>query len=1002
MRSSSAKLVRGPTRFPRKSICAVALLVLASVFHAGAQTSTQASYYKPFTFFRVIATEHFDIIFPKESEPSARLLATYADNIYDQVSALLGIEVPSRIPVTLAPHTDMFNGYMNPITRPHIVLFDTPMDLEWTNFADSLESLFLHELTHAISLSSRNRSYQNLNRVFGMWASPTLINTPQFMVEGVTVSFESLSGFGRANDPLIKQQLRQALHENKFATPFQASGVYDFPGQSGIWYEYGGLFSAWLQQTYGMEKYAELWQAMGGDSWFSFFVYRSGYYRIFKNVYGIDFMDAWNAFSASLALDGLEENSEELLPKQYRFLSEKGHFIDGVAAGGNSVYAIDRSERKLRIYDTRTGKVRTRNIGAVAAYDLDVDASGANLLVSGYTLVGERYFAIATEHRANTGWRTGRKIRGLYKARYFRDGVIGIRSELHNTNIVYEDFNGKSEILFRGNEKLLFSGPQAVDDERIAFIAAREGVRELWLYNYVSRELFRLEDASGGSKTGSSETGGAGNGEYWRYMRNLGVSEGKLFFSHNADDRMYKLAVIDLSTMEAVFSERDFSGGVFNPVSLDGTVYYRGSFFSRDGLLRFPEAATALSGNRRTLRLAPLQEPVSHIAGAEKIQNIALGENAQTEPPIADAEEVQNSSEALQTKPYFGLKYMNPFLFWVPLPLLRIDPSFSLDGAGLISVMVDATDRNVVQIMAYADIPYRMAMVESFSWQNTSLGFPLTLEVSDKVITSEETPYRDTRGTLSGSVLWSTGRWFQELSLGGLYARIADDDGGSSAYEWEESGSAFALFAGFAFTNRLRRQYELFGTGLYFGFRGISVANNFEPRIDGIFQASAETRFPISLSLYGAYDQQGMNVHGVSRRYGAPLFAKTASTEYSPGASNLTWLAGGEAALGLFSLEIQRNLSHIYFNRFFGTLALRNVLYDGKDNPDAEGIAIDDMRLAQSAILKLNLVFSAIPLKQVPFFIEPNIWGAWKFSNTITGREPATWWYASVGVDVRF
>jgi len=996
-------------RCDRGAICVLALLVCASVFHAGAQTSTQASYHKPFTFFRVIATEHFDIIFPKESEPSARLLATYADRIYDQVSALLGIEVPSRIPVTLAPHTDMFNGYMNPITRPHIVLFDTPMDLEWTNFADSLESLFLHELTHAISLSSRSRSYRTINRIFGTWASPTLINTPQFMVEGVTVSFESLSGFGRANDPLIKQKLRQALHENKFATPFQASGVYDSPGQSGIWYEYGGLFSAWLQQHYGMEKYAELWQVMGGDSRFSFFVYRSGYYRIFKNVYGIDFMDAWNAFSDSLALDNLEENSGELLPKQYRFFSEKSNFIDGVAAGGNSVYAIDRSERKLRVYDTRTGKVRTRNIGAVAAYDLDVDASGTNLLVSGYTLVGERYFAIATEHRASTGWKTGRSIRGLYKARYFRDGVIGIRSELHNTCVVYEDFNGKSEILFRGNEKLVFSGPQAVDDERIAFIAAREGVRELWLYNYVSRELFRVEDASGGSKTGSSETGGTGNGEYWRYMRNLGVSEGNLFFSHNADDRMYKLAVIDLATMEAVFSNRDFSGGVFNPVSLDGAVYYRGSFFSRDGLLRFPEATNALSGIRRTLRLTPLQEPdivrgenaqtEPHIAGAEEMQTIAREENAQAE--LSGGTE-PSTSEAVQTKPYLGLKYMNPFLFWVPLPLFRIDPEFSLDGAGLISVMVDATDRNVIQITAYADIPYRMAMVESFSWQNTSLGFPLTLAFSDKVITTEETPYRDTRGTLSGSVLWSTGRWFQEFSLGGLYARVADDDGRLSAYEWEESGNAFALFAGFAFTNRMRRQYELFGSGLYFGFRGISVANNFEPRIDGIFQASAETRFPISLSLYGAYDQQGMNVHGVSRRYGAPLFVKTASTEYSPGASNLTWLAGGEAALGLFSFEIQRNLSHIYFNRFFGTLALRNVLYDGKDNSDAEGIAINDMRLAQSAILKFNLVFSAIPLKQVPFFIEPNIWGAWKFSNTITGKDPATWWYANVGVDVRF
>jgi len=987
-----------------KSICVAALLVWGSVFHAGAQAKTVASYHKPFTFFRVIATGHFDIIFPKESEPSARLLATYADNIYDQVSALLGIEVPSRIPVIFAPHMDMFNGYMNPIPRPHIVLFDTPMDLEWTNFADSLESLFLHELTHAVSLSSRSRFYRGLNRVFGTWASPTLINTPQFMVEGITVSFESLTGFGRANDPLIKQKLRQALYEEKFATPFQASGVYDFPGQNGIWYEYGGLFSAWLQQNYGMEKYAELWQAMGGDSGFSFFVYRSGYYRLFKKVYGIDFLDAWKTFSASLALDGLEENPQELLPKQYRFFSEKSRFIDGVAAGGNSVYAIDSGERKLRVYDTRTGKVRTRNIGAVAAYDLDVSADGANVLVSGYNLAGERYFAAVTEHGADTGWKTGRTIRGLYKARYFRDGVIGIRSELHNTCVVYEDFYGKHEVLFRGNEKLLFSGPQAVDDERIAFIAAREGIRELWLYNYVSRELFRVEDSTGGSETG--------NGEYWRYMRSLGVSEGKLFFSHNADDRMYKLAVIDMAAMEAVFSSKDFSGGVFNPVSVNGAVYYRGSFFSRDGLLRFPEATNALSGKRRALRLAPLHDP----APEGKPQNIVRSETARTEPHTADeslnivrgeSEQTDqpgwtepSGSEVWQTKPYITLRYMNPFQFWLPLPLLRFDTNFSLDGAGLISVMVDPTDRNVIRLMAFADIAYRMAMVDSFSWQNTSMGFPLTLEFSDKVIASGDTPYRDTRGSLSGSLLWNMGRWFQDFSLGGLYACTADDNGGPSAYEWEETNNVFAIFTGFAFSNRQRRLYELFGTGLYFGFRGISVVDSFEPRLDGIFSASVETRFPLRINFYGAYDQQGMNLHGVSRRYGEPLFAKTASTEYSDGASDLTWLAGGEAALGLFSFEIQRNLSHFYFNRFFGSLAIRSVLYDSKDNPDAEGIAIDNMRLAQSAVLKFNLVSSIIPLKQVPFFIEPNIWGAWKFSNTITGKGFP--WYASAGVEIRF
>ena len=234
----------------------IILLVFASV-------PAEAQLFKPFTSFRVIKTEHFDIIFPKESEASARILASYADSVYEEISSLLGIKLPCRIPVTFAPHTDRFNGYFRPIPGPGIVLFDTPMDLEWTTFDNSLKGLFIHELVHAVSLNSREGFYRPLYHVFGSWASPAFFNAPPFMVEGVTISFESLSGFGRANDLLIKQKLRQAIHEGKFLTPFQTAGVYDLPGQPGAWYDYGGLFSAWLQHQYGMEKYAELWQRMG-------------------------------------------------------------------------------------------------------------------------------------------------------------------------------------------------------------------------------------------------------------------------------------------------------------------------------------------------------------------------------------------------------------------------------------------------------------------------------------------------------------------------------------------------------------------------------------------------------------------------------------------------------------------------------------------------------------------------------------------------------------------
>jgi len=929
----------------RKLFILPALFVFVSV-----SVFAQNALFKPFTSFRVIQTEHFDIIFPKESDESARLLASNADRVYDHVSSLLGIEVRGRIPVTLTPHTDLFNGYYMPIFN-HIMLFDTPMDIEWTNFENNLEKLFLHELTHAVSMNTRSPSYEFWHRIFGGIYTPALWTAPQFMVEGVTVSFESLDGTGRANDPRTKQYLRQAVYENKFLTPFQASGVYDrsISSGSGYWYEYGGLFSAWLQQNYGIEKYSQLWREMGRDGKFSFFVYRSGFYSIFKKVYGVDFLDEWKKFGDSFALDGLETNEYELSPKKYSYFSEREYFIRSLAARGNKLYFIESSEAKIGVYDTLTGKTQAFN-AASGIYDIDVSIDGKNMLLSGYRYIEDRAIAVVTEHKTANGWKTGRTINGLYKARYFRDGVIGIRSVLHNNCIVYEKFDGKSEVLFMGNETLMFSGPQVLDDERIVFIALREGKRELWLFNYISRELFKIENTQD-------------DNEYWAYMRDLNVSEGKLFFGYNSDDRMYKLGMIDLDTMQAVFSGRDFSGGVLSPVSADGAVYYLAAFVSRNSLMRFPETADSLSGNKVNLRLTKLD-----------YQNYKIA----SEPPYTGA-----------SKPYIGLRYTNPFKFWFPMPLIRANENafFRLDGVGIFSLMQDPIDMNSISFMVYADVHYKMAMIDQFQWQNTGMGSPLTLTLSDKVIESEDDTSRYTKADLTGSINWAGDQWNNQVSFGGGYYRTAGLQDGKSAYEWEETESGFFAQTGFHFSYRR----------LSLQFSGASPVNSFNPRLDMVFSASTKTRFPLSLTLFGAYDKNGMDLHGVSSIFGETIIDEFVLKEYPKHSGlELFWLGGGEIGVGLFSFEIQKNLSHLYYNRFFGSLSVRNQIYDSGGHPDAEGIRINNLHLAQSLGLKIGIKISFFPLIKTPLSLEPFVLGTWNFSNAIRGK--GSLWSVRLGV----
>jgi len=940
-------------------------------------TAANAQLFKPFVPFRVIKTEHFDIVFPKESEPSARLLATYADSLYKDVSSILGIEVRERIPVTLAPHTDMFNGYYSHMSYPHIVLYDTPMDIEWTVYEDNLKGLFLHELVHAVTINTGDAFFQFLRRVFGYWASPAFWTAPLFMIEGATVSFESLSGFGRANDPLIKQKLRQAIYEDKFLTPFQVSGVYDLPNQSGVYYQYGGLFSYWLQKEYGIEQYSELWRAMGRskDTNFSFLVYRSFFYDAFRKVYGIEIMDAWNAFEESLALDNIEEKPEKVLPAKYRFKTKINNTVSAIASKTDNIYIIDSTERKINVLNTQTQEIFSYNSPSFYSYDLDVSGCGSNLLVSEYNSIGDMFKAVITEIKADTGRKTGRAVQGLYKARYFKDGVIGIKSELHNNSIVYMDFNGGEELLFKGNENLMFSGPQVLDDNRIIFIAAKNGIRRLLLYNYETKELFRAEESSG-------------NNNYWHYMRGLNVSDNKLMFSYNSNDRMYKLAYINFDSMKAIFNERDFSGGVFNPVACRNNIYYSGSFFNGDEVLLFPESADSITGAQQDIILISINAQEYGFSSVNKPE--------------------ENISSIISSKPFFGIKYMSPLKLWVPLPLIRSNTDtfkMSLDGGGIFSMLMDPADRNIVMFYVYYDAVYKMLRVEDFNWQTTIPGVPLSLTFNDVVETNSTLPYRRTQISLSANLTHTPARFIYGISLGAGYTRFAlgGADNTESAYNWKEFENVFYYSAAFSISNRLKRQYETFGKGFSFSFRGANIISAFQPRIEGLFQFSAEKRIPFIMALYGAYDKSGMNLQGVSNYYSSAIYSNFSSNEYANiKINNLDWIAGGEIGFGIFSLEIQKNFSHIYINRFRGTLSLKNLLYDNKGGNNSEGIIIiePNLHLAQSLFLKLGLVSSIVPLTMQPIILEPVVWGAWKFSNTISGNGSS--WNAGININIQF
>jgi hypothetical protein len=534
-------------------------------------------------------------------------------------------------------------------------------------------------------------------------------------------------------------------------------------------------------------------------------------------------------------------------------------------------------------------------------------------------------------------------------------------------------------------------------------VAAKKGIRELCLYNFQTRQVYTLSGLADEQDDGT----------WWRYIRSAQVSQGQLLFAYNQGQGMYKLGAVDISgvsgatfpeALEAVFTERDFSGGVSRPVAAGGAIYYRGSFSKFDALLRYPESPGSLAGIRVPLALKPWS--------AEDTAR-ALPLNARhggvSDRPYDDAPEGQTGfpQAALPSKRYAGISYMNPFKFWLPLPLIRMTrDSITVDGGGILSLMYDPVDTNIVQFNLNFDARSLMA-AGYVQWINYALGFPLQLYVSDDIDKTLGFNVRITQAALQGtfSIPLGNGRTRFDI-IPGLNAAFASVDPGdnSNVYTWSYEEYFYSAILGLGVSSIMRPSWALFGQGLsLYGYAQFLLDQDEPfsfppaPRLDGVFSAAMEPWLPLRRQVYGAWDTKGMDLHGRSGYYLNAAFSSAVPVEYAAQSHiPLEWLAGAEAELKLFSLDIQKSLSHLYYNRIYGTLAWRGSLYDDQGLKDAKGHTAEgtllaaspqgSYRLAQSVMLRLGLTITTMIIPASPFRFTPNIWGAWKFPNLNDGN----------------
>ncbi len=243
----------------------------------------------------VIRTEFFDIIFPMECRESAQKIAAVCDDYYLEITQILETEADRRFPVTITRSVEALNAYYAAVPYNRIVLYDTLPEESLDMYENTIQKIFYHELTHAVTYNMRDEKYKKSIRYkiasfIGDLINPAWLTITTFWAEGATVSFESKGKGGRLNDPFSTQLANQSVIEGHFPSWRDVTGSRDtYPGGTDA-YIFGAMFASYLQETYGMSKYADFWKNAGTNCPLSLIA------GVFKKTYGFKISDAWNDF----------------------------------------------------------------------------------------------------------------------------------------------------------------------------------------------------------------------------------------------------------------------------------------------------------------------------------------------------------------------------------------------------------------------------------------------------------------------------------------------------------------------------------------------------------------------------------------------------------------------------------------------------------------------------------------------------------------------------------
>ncbi len=572
---------------------------------------------------KVNVTDWFDIIYPPECEKSAEILTQNADRIYAEITAEYGLVPSFRLPVVLTPDCEVFNAYHANYPYNRIVIYDTLSIEELDVNTEGILSVFTHELTHAVTFNITSKFMLKVQKIFGDAYSLSFWLTSRGMGEGAAVAMESLKGEGRLNSEYVTFMVKQAKLEEVFPDYYDIQCSEDVYPYEDIYF-FNGMFNAWLQKKYGMEKYSKLWYSCINMQAMDF----AG---AFEDVYGTTIFDEWDDFKNQIQVpsgvassplkDGTSRDFFVREAADWSIQNDSGRYYDSLVYGKKGIAYVDRESRAVFfVSNEKLGKALSGELKEIKPEKL---FTLSNIQKIRFSVDGN--FIIADYVNINgKNYSKAEKIYSLFsgsmysaKTKSAQDGIL--IEENGKTYFVYKTFTSQYNSIKIEEVEL------SKDKKKIVRIGGKAGVAT----GDANTDGSTIVTGAGNSIDGSAGTirfpydvnpyalTPLSNGRFAFIVKDglsfavcVSDTTGKIIktFSQPAPDFIPRYLSSDenpdiinftwtknntfprygnlnIKTGECRLQTKDISGGVYNPVRVSGKLIYIGNFFTQPRLL---------------------------------------------------------------------------------------------------------------------------------------------------------------------------------------------------------------------------------------------------------------------------------------------------------------------------------------------------------------------------------------------------------------------------------